>query len=184
MVRVVALAPLFLTLSPCLTEEFAPLGRVIVSGRDLVSQEFVSLSDDDMLRLKDAGNDTSQLFFVKAISASGPALAFTRACAVVESSFSCQLSVHLDVKGQFIGIGLSTSNPTCASAPSEVLRRKSSLSTTVIVTQTPPGPQPDTQSYIQRMEQEKLEKMKGDRGDNRSFLAKYVSIRKTLVVVQ
>ena len=33
---------------------------------------------------------------------------------------------------------------------------------------------PETQTYIQRMEQEK-EKAKGQQSDNRSFLAKYVS---------
>ena len=35
---------------------------------------------------------------------------------------------------------------------------------------------PDTQTYIQRLEQEKAEKMRGDKTDNRSFLAKYVSL--------
>ena len=34
---------------------------------------------------------------------------------------------------------------------------------------------PDTQSYIQKMEQEKAEKAKGQQADNRSFIAKYVS---------
>ena len=34
---------------------------------------------------------------------------------------------------------------------------------------------PETQTYIQRIEHEKAEKAKGAQGDNRSFLAKYVS---------
>lgn len=35
---------------------------------------------------------------------------------------------------------------------------------------------PETQVYIQRMEQEKADKVKGQESDNRSFFAKYVSI--------
>ena len=35
---------------------------------------------------------------------------------------------------------------------------------------------PDTQTYIQRLEQEKAEKQRGDKTDNRSFFAKYVNI--------
>jgi hypothetical protein len=34
---------------------------------------------------------------------------------------------------------------------------------------------PDTQTYIQRLEQEKAEKLRGDKTDNRSFFAKYVN---------
>ena len=36
-----------------------------------------------------------------------------------------------------------------------------------------PGPQPDTAAFIQRMEQEKLAKERGETKDNRSFFAKY-----------
>merc|ERR1712126_592332 len=35
------------------------------------------------------------------------------------------------------------------------------------------GPQPDTAAFIQRMEQEKLAKERGETKDNRSFFAKY-----------
>lgn len=36
-----------------------------------------------------------------------------------------------------------------------------------------PGPVPDTQSFIKRLEQEKAEQAQGKGKDNRSFLAKY-----------
>lgn len=156
-------------------DEFTPRGRIVVNTKELVSQEAVILTDDLVSRFRDAANDTSQLYFVKAVTSTGSASSFTRTCAVVQSSFSCILNVYLDVKGQFIGIGVTASNPTCSSPPADAGRKKASLSTSVNVIQTALGPQPDTQSYIQRMEQEKLEKMRGDRGDNRSFLAKYVS---------
>jgi len=34
---------------------------------------------------------------------------------------------------------------------------------------------PETQAYIQKLEQEKIEKAKGQQADNRGFFAKYVS---------
>ena len=37
------------------------------------------------------------------------------------------------------------------------------------------GPQPDTAAFIQRIEQEKLAKERGETKDNRSFFAKWVN---------
>jgi len=34
---------------------------------------------------------------------------------------------------------------------------------------------PETQAYVQKLEQEKIEKAKGQQADNRGFFAKYVS---------
>lgn len=146
-----------------------------MNTREAVSNEPFPLTDEGIIHLKEAANDTSRLYFVKAVTNGHSALAFTRTCAIVESSFTSILNVYLDIKGQFIGIGVTSSNPTCTPSASDSSRKRVSLTTTVNVVQTGSAPQPDTQSYIQRMEQEKLEKMKGDRGDNRSFLAKYVS---------
>ncbi|RWS16688.1 secreted protein-like protein [Dinothrombium tinctorium] len=47
------------------------------------------------------------------------------------------------------------------------------FNTTLNILQTVQAPVPDTQTYIQRLEQEKAEKLRGDKGDNRSFFAKY-----------
>ena len=35
---------------------------------------------------------------------------------------------------------------------------------------------PETQAYIQKLEQEKIDKAKGQQADNRGFFAKYVSL--------
>lgn len=160
-------------------DEFSARGRIIINTKEAVSNDPVTLTDDEVIHLKEAANDTNRLYYVKSVTSTATALAFTRACAIVESSsFAHILNVYLDIKGQFIGIGVTSTNPTCS--PVQATngannRKKMILTTTVNVVQTVAGPQPDTQSYIQRMEQEKLEQMKGDRGDNRSFLAKYVS---------
>ena len=42
----------------------------------------------------------------------------------------------------------------------------------VYVQQMESGPSPDTASFIQRVEEEKLAKQRGDTKDNRSFFAK------------
>jgi hypothetical protein len=157
-------------------DDFTPRGRIVINAREVISDEPVHLTDDEVIHFKEFANDTNNLYHVKAVTSTSSALAFTRACAIVESSFTNFLTVYLDVKAQFIGIGITASNPTCApTAITDPPRKRVSLVTTVKVVQTGSAPQPDTQSYVQRMEQEKLEKMKGDRGDNRSFLAKYVS---------
>ncbi|CAG2232671.1 EMC10 [Mytilus edulis] len=52
--------------------------------------------------------------------------------------------------------------------------------TTVDITQTVQGPQPDTQTYIEKLKKEESEKKKGQQSDNRSFFAKYVSRFKVL----
>jgi len=48
----------------------------------------------------------------------------------------------------------------------------SGFKTKVLVQQMETGPQPDTASFIQKMEQDKLAKQRGETKDNRSFLAK------------
>ena len=42
---------------------------------------------------------------------------------------------------------------------------------------------PDTQTYIQQMAQQQAEREKSQQSDNRSFLAKYVSVCKLLNIV-
>lgn len=48
----------------------------------------------------------------------------------------------------------------------------SGFKTKVLVQHMEVGPQPDTASFIQKMEQDKLAKQRGETKDNRSFLAK------------
>ena len=48
----------------------------------------------------------------------------------------------------------------------------SGFKTKVLVQHMEAGPQPDTASFIQKLEQDKLAKQRGETKDNRSFLAK------------
>ncbi|XP_013389267.1 ER membrane protein complex subunit 10 [Lingula anatina] len=97
---------------------------------------------------------------------------FMKACALYETRLSETITLNVDTSGNVLGVSTRTYLPYCQynSVPSSQL---SKFNITVEISQTLPGPVPDTQSYIQRMEQEKAEKAKGQQQDNRSFFAKY-----------
>jgi len=97
---------------------------------------------------------------------------FIKACSLYESRLSDVLTIHVDQSGGLIAVTLSSPTPYCTGhAPS--LGELGGFNTTVEVQQTVTGPVPDTQAYIQKIEHEKIEKAKGQQGDNRSFFAKY-----------
>ncbi|CAL1276073.1 unnamed protein product [Larinioides sclopetarius] len=103
---------------------------------------------------------------------SSSAFSFTRACAVYESGLSDTLTIALDQSGLPVGIAISASPPYCTSSvvsDIQLLNFNSSVNIVPLVN----APVPDTLTYIQRLEQEKAEKARGEQGDNRSFLSKY-----------
>ncbi|KAF8764168.1 ER membrane protein complex subunit 10 like protein [Argiope bruennichi] len=103
---------------------------------------------------------------------SSTAFSFTKACAVYESGLSDTLTIALDQSGLPVGIAISASPPFCtASAVSEI--KLLNFNTSVNIVPLVNAPAPDTLTYIQRLEQEKAEKARGEQGDNRSFLSKY-----------
>ncbi len=59
-----------------------------------------------------------------------------------------------------------------ASVESSSAASPSAFKTKVLVQHMEAGPQPDTASFIQKLEQDKMAKQRGETKDNRSFLAK------------
>jgi hypothetical protein len=55
----------------------------------------------------------------------------------------------------------------------ETVQKSMNFKTKVVTQHMVNGPAPDTAAFIQRVEQEKVDKQKGTTTDNRSFLAKY-----------
>ncbi|GIX98329.1 ER membrane protein complex subunit 10 [Caerostris darwini] len=97
---------------------------------------------------------------------------FTKACAIYESGLFDSLTLTLDQSGLPVGIAISSLSPYCTAATvpdNKLLNFNTSINIVSLVN----APLPDTQTYIQRIEQEKAEKARGEQGDNRSFLAKY-----------
>ena len=137
------------------------------------------MSEDDAGQLALLSNDSTHLYTLKAVESksSDMSLTFTRVCSIFSPPYSEIISVNLDVTGKLIGVNIKGGNPSCleevvAEGSSPTSRKKQPI-TTVSVSQTSPAPSPDTQTYLQRLEQEKVEKIKGSQQDNRSFLAKY-----------
>lgn len=135
-----------------------------------------------------SSNDSSPLYFLAAASNLDPSsrrLSYTRVCSLVTYPVSEVITVNLDASGNFIAIGIVGGNPSCLPPPNigengehgEGQKPKPSkprqISSSVSVVQSSPGPLPDTQTYLQMLDQERIAKLKGQGQDNRSFLAKY-----------
>jgi len=99
---------------------------------------------------------------------------FLKACSLYESRMSDHITIHIDQLGQLISLSITTpSIPYCTHQSYSTSNDYSQFNTTITVQQTLLGPSPQTQAYIEKMEQEKMEKAKGQQADNRSFFSKY-----------
>ena len=81
--------------------------------------------------------------------------------------------VWLDSTGEPIAVNLASRGPCSVENP---LTDTWNSEVQVIIPES--GPVPDTATYIQKLEKEKLARESGEVKDNRSFFAKYVSIDK------
>jgi len=150
-----------------------------VNNSPLIKQE--SLSIESIAALKQTSTDGGFYYLkaeaFKSLEDEKPiksSTTFIKACSLYESSLSDMLTVTLDINGQFLSISESTLNPQCIPTVKASLATKlTNFNTTVNVMPTIISNGPDTQTYIQRLEQEKAEKLRGDKTDNRSFFAKY-----------
>ncbi|XP_046918123.2 ER membrane protein complex subunit 10 [Dermatophagoides farinae] len=104
---------------------------------------------------------------------------FIPACALLESSLNDQLWISLDVNSRFVYLMANVPNVYCSS--SSTLSTSSidnswtlkSFNTTVLYSKTVISSGPETKTYLLRVEQQRQEKLRGNKQDNRSFLAKY-----------
>lgn len=81
---------------------------------------------------------------------------FIKACALYESKLSEILTLHFDQSDVLISASVSAPIPYCSFRYSSISPHDiNEFNTTVIIQQTVNGPVPDTQSYIQKIEQEK-----------------------------
>jgi len=137
----------------------------------------VSIQQDD---LSEAEKETLEklcdedgLYLVRAVSNSGEAVTSYRsahlACNLIDTGLSDLFTIQLDWRHKLVSIHLST-----PSLQNKIpLTGVSGFKSKVYVQHMESGPSPDTASFIQRIEEEKLAKQRGDTKDNRSFFAKY-----------
>jgi len=165
-------------------KDFTERGSVtLINGKDsYLKQNQLSIEEIALLKEISATNGNYYLKGAE-IDSQGKEIksrmTFMKACSLLESSLSDTLTITLDLNGRFLAISSNPSmNPCCHSSSSahslsSNTKLTHSFNTTVHVIQTMVSPGPETQSYILRLEQEKVEKMKGEKTDNRSFFAKY-----------
>jgi len=106
---------------------------------------------------------------------------FLRSCALLESNLSDQLVINLDVNGRFVFLSANVANRHCTStSPEDASTALSSISanhnhfnTSIYLLKSVLGQGPETKTYLQRIEVERVQKIQGSKQDNRSFMQKY-----------
>jgi len=137
----------------------------------------VSIQQDDLTEVEKDNLeklcDQDGLYLVRAVSNSGEAVTSYRsahhACNLIDTGLSDLFTIQLDWRHKLVSIHLSTPNLQ-NNIP---LTGVSGFKSKVYVQHMESGPSPDTASFIQRIEEDKLAKQRGDTKDNRSFFAKY-----------
>lgn len=102
----------------------------------------------------------------------------SRACCLWLSKLNDELWISLDPKGFVNAITHYTTYRNQDECTSEDIATPAKhFLTDVMCKQTEPAPIPDTASFVQKMERERIAREKGEGRDNRGFFAKYVSSR-------
>ncbi|KAF4526160.1 hypothetical protein B566_EDAN008196 [Ephemera danica] len=142
-------------------------GAVVLNQNPLTSEERAKLKmlkeNDGLYRLRSVATTAGGKKF--------SFLTFTKGAALFDSQLSDILTVSLDSSGNPVSINQATSLSMTEEPISE--HKLQQFNTTVFVKHMEQGPTPDTAAYIQKIEQEKMARDRGETKDNRSFFAKY-----------
>ncbi len=157
---------------------FEPRGTLSVHSLRSGSTSFAAAQglDDVVERLRDLCSRRA-LYLLRAWESSGlPHQTVMDPCAALDASLRETFTIHLDWRNNVVGVSVAAlASPKAATngtvkATSELL---AGFKTKVLLQTMESGPQPDTASFVQKMEADKLAKQRGEVKDNRSFLAKY-----------
>lgn len=170
--------------------EFKPRGSILVRPRTNIRPASASLynqvelNDEDLETLRKA-SESDDIYYLKASvrpkknvqeSPIRTTQTILKSCSLISSDLTDIITVNLSPSNDFISVNLRASDQAC-SGNNQDLRaldiEKKKFNTTVLVESSSIGPVPDTATYIKRLEEERLNKLKEGKEDNRSFFAKY-----------
>jgi hypothetical protein len=164
------------------SETFSPRGTIEIRSfkgpKFTAEQPDLSLQDLDLLK-EVAAEDGYYFLKLTTKGSSGVKTFrdFIPARALLDSGLSDVVMVHLNPAGEIYAISYSVARNDYFTAPHVLGNNRpppTHFNTTVLVHYGEVGPVPDTAPYLEKLEQERISKERGDdTRDNRSFLARY-----------
>lgn len=98
---------------------------------------------------------------------------FIRACHLWGSNLQERMMIAIDDNGNVIGISMWSPKHDCPTRANLKPMTSHVFNSTVNIHQQVPGPTPDTQTFVKKLEREQAEQAAGKGKENKSFLAKY-----------
>lgn len=169
------------------SDTFKPRGSLLVKPKTdyrpaqaTFTQPQTSLSESELKILKEA-SDKGDTYYLRAsirkkkpdaIDKAGKVTqTIIKSCSLVVANLADTLVINLNPLNEFLGLNIFTTDQECiGQVPRDISGR---FNTTIQLVSGSLGPQPDTATYIKRLEEERQSKQKEGKEDNRSFLAKY-----------
>lgn len=169
------------SLDPAPHGAFTPRGAISVrslrSGGSATYQPTGALSPAELAQLKTlVKNDGIYRLKLTAQSLDGrktEVATFVKACQLAKAGLRDTLLLTMDAAGSLVAASQLTDAGRCDGDSLAALDQLHGFQTNVSIRQTEPGPIPDTASFVQKIEQEKQSKLRGEVKDSRSFIAKY-----------
>lgn len=97
-------------------------------------------------------------------------------CSLVQAQLNDQITITFDHTNAVVGINhkpIDAMGETCGTIRDSELEQMEEFNTMVSLKTIELAPIPDTASFIQKVEQERDQRERGETKDNRSFIAKY-----------
>lgn len=164
-------------------ETFTPRGNITITnvqtGALTINQD--SLDDQQKVQLKYLAQK-GKFYRVKAtvLAADGRSYTYltsSKACSLIRAYLADQLFVSLDHTGFVLSITQMVATPgseaDCTTVSKSELDSIEEFNTEVYVKGAELGPVPDTASFLNKIEQERMARERGETKDNRGFFAKY-----------
>ncbi|CAG0882281.1 unnamed protein product [Cyprideis torosa] len=154
--------------------EYSLRGKITIEGSSVLFSTPNVLTAANRKALEDVAIHGG-FYFLRAKHNGIVVQTFYPACPLVSSNLREILTFTLDSSGtQVKGLHITSDVPYCETTSLQFSPGFSGhFNTTAVAKRIQPGPIPDTASYLQKLEDEKRARERGEGKDNRTFLQKY-----------